>query len=96
MSTRNPRRIFLIAAEESGDRLGAGLMQSLRARLGDGVTFQGIGGRHMAEQGMPSLFHIDQLSIIGFAAIPQRLRLIWNRINAALFLSGREKLRLTQ
>jgi lipid-A-disaccharide synthase len=32
------RRIFLIATEESGDRLGANLMKVLRQRLGDGVA----------------------------------------------------------
>ena len=78
-----PRRIFLIAAEESGDRLGAGLMKALRARLGAGVTFTGIGGRHMAEEGMPSLFPIEQLSIIGLVAIPRKLPMILVRIREA-------------
>ena len=31
------RRIFLVATEESGDRLGASLMKVLRQRLGDAV-----------------------------------------------------------
>ena len=78
-----PRRILLIAAEESGDRLGAGLMKALRARLGAGVTFTGIGGRHMAEEGMPSLFPIEQLSIIGLVAIPRKLPMILVRIREA-------------
>jgi len=78
-----PRTIFLIAAEESGDRLGAGLMRALRDRLGDGVRFSGIGGRHMAEQGLVSLFPIAELSIIGFTAIPQRLPMILRRIREA-------------
>ncbi len=42
------RKIFLIATEESGDRLGAGLMKVLRQRLGDAVHFAGVGGRAMA------------------------------------------------
>ncbi|MDZ4367353.1 MAG: lipid-A-disaccharide synthase, partial [Afipia sp.] len=64
-----PRTIFLIAAEESGDRLGAGLMTALRERLGPAVRLVGIGGRHMAEQGLTSLVSVDGLSIIGFASI---------------------------
>ena len=46
------RKIFLIATEESGDRLGAGLMKVLRQRLGDAVAFEGVGGRAMAREGL--------------------------------------------
>ena len=74
------RRIFLIATEESGDRLGAGLMKGLRQRLGDAVTFEGVGGRAMAREGLTSLFPIEELSIMGLAAVvrqlPKLLRLI--------------------
>ena len=38
------RKIFLIATEESGDRLGAHLMKVLRQRLGGAVMFEGVGG----------------------------------------------------
>jgi lipid-A-disaccharide synthase len=55
------RRIFLIATEESGDRLGAGLMKVLRQRFGDAVQFEGVGGRAMAREGMTSLFPIEEL-----------------------------------
>jgi lipid-A-disaccharide synthase len=67
------RKIFLIATEESGDRLGAGLMKILRQRLGEAVQFEGVGGRAMAAGGMTSLFPIEELSIIGLAAVVRRL-----------------------
>jgi lipid-A-disaccharide synthase len=67
------RRIFLIATEESGDRLGANLMKVLRQRLGDGVRFEGVGGRAMAREGLTSLFPIEELSIIGLAAVVREL-----------------------
>lgn len=79
-STGPERKIFLIATEESGDRLGAALMKVLRQRLGDAVAFEGVGGRAMAQEGLSSLFPIEELSIIGLAAIvkqlPKILRLI--------------------
>lgn len=78
-----PRTIFLIAAEESGDRLGAGLMTALRERLGPAVRLVGIGGRHMAEQGLTSLVSVDGLSIIGFASIPKKLPMILQRLRDA-------------
>src|SRR4029077_1759452 len=74
MQTRSPeRKIFLIATEESGDRLGSALMKVLRQRLGDAVQFVGVGGRTMARQGVNSLFPIENLSIVGFAAVVQQL-----------------------
>jgi lipid-A-disaccharide synthase len=67
------RRIFLIATEESGDRLGANLMKVLRQRLGDAVRFEGVGGQAMAREGLASLFSIEDLSIMGLAAVVQQL-----------------------
>jgi len=72
-------RIFLVAAEESGDRLGGALMQALREQSGP-VEFIGVGGRDMAAQGLKSLFPIDDLAIIGVVAIPRHLPNIWRRI----------------
>jgi lipid-A-disaccharide synthase len=74
------RKVFLIATEESGDRLGANLMKILRQRLGGAVRFEGVGGRAMAREGLDSRFPIEELSIIGLAAVvkqlPKILRLI--------------------
>jgi len=65
--------VFLVAGEESGDRLGATLIAALRGRLHGRVRFSGIGGAHMADEGVPSPFPIDELAIIGFSSIPARL-----------------------
>src|SRR5215472_15736022 len=65
--------VFLVAAEESGDRLGAALMRALRERTGGRVRFAGVGGREMAAEGVTSLYSIDDLPIIGFSAIPRRI-----------------------
>nr|WP_249798197.1 lipid-A-disaccharide synthase [Bradyrhizobium zhengyangense] len=74
MQVRDPKRkIFLIATEESGDRLGSALMKVLRQRLGDGVEFEGVGGLTMAREGLETLFPIEELSIVGLAAVVQQL-----------------------
>jgi lipid-A-disaccharide synthase len=74
MQGRDPqRKIFLIATEESGDRLGSALMKVLRQRLGDAVQFVGVGGHTMAREGLETLFPIEELSIVGFAAVLQQL-----------------------
>src|SRR5580693_10098542 len=74
------RKIFLVATEESGDRLGASLMKVLRQRLGDAVQFEGVGGRAMAREGLVSRFPIEQLSIIGLSRIARQLPMILRHI----------------
>jgi lipid-A-disaccharide synthase len=72
-------RLYLVAAEESGDALGGALMAAWRT-LDSAATFAGVGGRAMRSQGIASPFSTDDLSIIGFASIPQKLPLILRRI----------------
>ena len=74
-----PQKIFLIATEESGDRLGSSLMKVLRQR-NDAVQFEGIGGQSMTREGLVSLFPIEDLSIMGFAAVVKQLPMILRRI----------------
>jgi lipid-A-disaccharide synthase len=85
---RVARKIFLIATEESGDRLGAHLMKVIRQRLGGAVKFEGVGGLAMAREGLKSLFPIEELSIIGFSAVvkqlPKVLRLIRQTVAAVV------------
>ncbi len=82
------RKIFLIATEESGDRLGAQLMKVLRQRLGDAIRFEGVGGHAMGREGLKSRFPISELSIMGFSAVvrqlPKLLRLISETTDAVI------------
>lgn len=73
-------RVFLVAAEESGDRLGSALMRELRTSLGGRVAFSGVGGRTMAAEGLTTLFPIEELSIMGLVAVARRLPAILRRI----------------
>jgi lipid-A-disaccharide synthase len=75
-----PLSIYLVAAEESGDALGAALIAALVASAGNALTLAGVGGRAMAAAGIVSPFPIDDLAIIGFSAIPARLPMILRRI----------------
>jgi len=84
-------KVFLVATEESGDRLGAALMQALKARLGPSVEFRGVGGYEMAAEGLPSLFRIDDLAIVGIAGITQALPMILSRIRQTARAALEEK-----
>jgi len=61
-------RVFVIAGEPSGDRLGGALMAGLRQCRPD-VQFDGIGGEQMQAQGLVSRFDMDELSIMGLAEV---------------------------
>jgi lipid-A-disaccharide synthase len=82
--------IHLVAAEESGDLLGAALMRALR-QAHPGVRFAGVGGRHMAAEGIVSPFPIEDLSIVGIGVIARKLPLILRRIRetAAAIVAAR-------
>ncbi|WP_323761301.1 lipid-A-disaccharide synthase [Maricaulis sp.] len=58
--------IYLVAAERSGDLLGADLARALVGLTGGDVTLSGIGGSAMAEAGIASQMSIDGLNILGW------------------------------
>jgi lipid-A-disaccharide synthase len=74
-----PLAIAIVAAEESGDALGAALARAL-VNAQNAVQLSGVGGRAMASAGISSPFAIDELAIIGLTAIPRRLPTILRRI----------------
>jgi lipid-A-disaccharide synthase len=78
-TTGQPLRVFVVAGEESGDRLGAPLMRALRERRKD-VTFVGVGGAQMEQEGLTTLFPISDLALMGFNAVARKLPLILRRI----------------
>jgi lipid-A-disaccharide synthase len=72
-------RIFLVAGEPSGDRLGAALMAGLKT-LDPGVSFEGIGGPLMMAEGMQSRFDMSELSVMGIAEVLPKYRHLKRRI----------------
>jgi lipid-A-disaccharide synthase len=74
-------KLFLIAGEPSGDRLGAALMSGLQS-LGP-VKFTGIGGPLMQAHGMESLFPMEELSVMGIAEVLPKYFHLKRRIRQA-------------
>lgn len=56
--------ILIIAGENSADKHGANLVQQFK-KLRPSFTFFGIGGKHMAEQGVRLLYTVQDLALIG-------------------------------
>ena len=53
--TTHPLHVGIVAGEASGDNIGAGLIEAIRARVPDAV-FEGIGGPRMTQAGCYSLY----------------------------------------
>ena len=85
-----PLKIMLVAAEASGDDLGAGLAQALRRRLGAAVSFVGVGGPRMAAEGVVSPFDIAELSILGWIEGLRAYGTVRRRVQETAALAARE------
>ena len=87
-----PLTLLLTAGEASGDRLGAELMQALKAALPDrSLRFIGVGGAQMAGEGLKSLFNLSQLSVLGLFEGLKAWPMIVARAKDVAALAAREK-----
>ena len=87
MSARGPR-LFIVAGEDSGDALGGQLMEALSTMSDRPPSFAGVGGEHMQEQGLESLFPLSEIAVMGPVAILTRLpalvRRVYQTVDAAI------------
>ena len=70
-------KLFILAGEPSGDRIGADLVSRLKARVA--VDLSGVGGPALTAEGLKSLYPIDDLAVMGFADVLKRLPLLFWR-----------------
>lgn len=80
--------VFIVVGEPSGDQLGFKLMRALREATRGAVQFRGIAGQDMRAEGMTSLFPLEDISVMGFAAVarhfPRLYARAWQVIDAVL------------
>src|SRR5690349_7307381 len=72
-------RVFVIAGEPSGDRIGAELIKKLRGH-GRQVKALGVGGPELEGEGLRSLFPMSDLSVMGLTDVLKRLPLLYMRM----------------
>lgn len=69
--------VYLIAGEQSGDTLGARLMDALPSD----TRFAGIGGQAMAARGLTSLFPMRELALMGLLEVLPRVLQLRRRLD---------------
>lgn len=72
-TTSRPLKIAIVAGEESGDLLGADLIDALRTQTDRLVDIVGVGGDHLAARGMKSFFDPHEIALMGLGAILKNL-----------------------
>ncbi len=79
-------RLFVSAAEASGDRLAGDLVQELRQRL-PGLQVRGLAGPSMRAAGVTPVAHSEEVSVMGVVEVLAKLRsllAVRRRVRAAL------------
>lgn len=84
-------RVFVIAGEPSGDKLGAALIEGFQTLIPGQVAFTGIGGPRMEEAGLKSIFPMDEISIMGITEILSQYSHLKRRIRETADQIVREK-----
>jgi len=79
-----------MAGETSGDVLGGRLMAALR-RARPNLEFHGVGGPRMAEQGLRSLFPMQDLAVMGLLEVAPSLRSLKRRLDETVGDIGRRR-----
>ncbi len=77
-----PLKLFLLAGEPSGDKLGGALMAGLKTLRQD-IEFMGVAGPEMQAQGMESLFPMEELSVMGIAEVLPKYPELRRRLHQA-------------
>ncbi|MEI4480823.1 lipid-A-disaccharide synthase [Phyllobacterium sp. CCNWLW183] len=81
MTARKTLRLAIITGEESGDQLGADLVRALRKNYDGEITLTGVGGDHLSELGLDSLFDQHEIALVGLSAIIRKLPQLVRRIS---------------
>lgn len=68
-TTSRPLKIAIVAGEESGDLLGADLIDALREQTDRLVDIVGVGGDHLADRGLKTFFDPHEIALMGLGAI---------------------------
>ena len=71
----NPRKIMIVAGEQSGDLHGSNLVKAMH-RIDPTLLFYGIGGRKMKDAGVELMANSDDMAVVGLTEVAGKLGMI--------------------
>ena len=84
LSTDKHLKIILIAGEDSGDMLGASLMQAMKKQSKRSLIFSGLGGPRMEVEGLDLFFSIAGLNLLGLVEVLDSVRTVQQKLSKAV------------
>ena len=66
MTLSNNKKFFILAGETSSDYIGSSVIRGLKDREGLNTSFFGIGGSLMKEEGLNTIYEMNDFNIMGF------------------------------
>jgi lipid-A-disaccharide synthase len=78
--TNKEKKVFILAGESSGDYIGSSVMKGLKL-IDEKITFFGIGGPLMIEEGLKSKYKMNDFNIIGFLNFLNNYKKLKNYVN---------------
>jgi len=84
-------KIFIIAGEDSGDKLGSAIIDGLKESADVSLKFVGIGGNGMISRGLVSIFPMSELSVMGIVEILAQYKNLKKRLNQTISSILKEK-----
>ena len=78
--TNKEKKVFILAGEASGDYIGSSVMKGLKL-IDEKISFFGIGGPLMIEEGLKSKYKMNDFNIIGFLNFLNNYNKLKNYVN---------------
>ena len=91
MSFAPIQKIFILAGESSGDYIGSSIMMGLQEFNKNNINFFGVGGPLMKEQGLETIYEMNEFNIIGFINTIYNYKKLNGYINQIVDLILKEK-----
>jgi len=87
------KTIMIVAGENSGDLLAAGLVKQLQIAFPN-ARFIGVAGKSMLAQGVESIFPLEDLNVMGFVEVLPHLKRLFAKRDELVEAAKREKIDL--
>ena len=90
MKLKKNNKVFILAGESSSDYIGSCIMRGVKG-YNNNIKFLGVGGNLMENEGLKSLYNIQEFNVIGFLNTIINLKKLRNYVNEIVQFIIKEK-----